>query len=48
MAGSSFVCVEVDCLQPMVLCREEGCSELSNLAVLLEAAGVTDGNTSES
>jgi hypothetical protein len=34
--------------RPVVLCREEGCSELSNLAVLLEVAGVTDGNTSDS
>jgi hypothetical protein len=48
MADSSVLCAEVVMSQPIVLCREEGRSELSNLAVLLEAARVTDGNISES
>ena len=48
MADLSVLCAEVVFSQPIVLCREEGCSELSNLAVLLEAAAVTDGRISES
>jgi hypothetical protein len=47
MSGSGVVCAEVDCSQPLVLFRDEGGSEFSNLAVLLEAAGVADHPASE-
>jgi hypothetical protein len=48
MAGSSVVCAEVDCSQPLVLFRDEGGSEFSNRVVLLKAAEVTDGRAFES
>ena len=44
MADFSVVCAEVDLSQPAVLSSQDGCRELQNLAVLLEAAGVADSN----
>jgi hypothetical protein len=48
LADFSVVCAEVDLSQPAVLSSQDGCRELQNLTVLLEAAVCSDDKASES